>query len=116
MPATWTFRRMRAADLDQIMAIEEASFKSPWSRQSFEAELAKEYGYPLVAIDGGHVIGYLIQWFVADEIHIANIAVHPQWRRQGVAEAMLQHILQEAQLFSWVGLEVRRSNYAARAL
>ena len=96
MPKQPLIRRMSIDDLDRVMAIEEASFASPWSRASFENELRKEYGVPLVVEIKGHVVGYLIQWLVVDEIHIANIAVHPQWRRQGFAEMMIEHCLSSA--------------------
>lgn len=116
MPKQPLIRRMSIDDLDRVMAIEEASFASPWSRASFENELRKEYGVPLVVEIKGHVVGYLIQWLVVDEIHIANIAVHPQWRRQGFAEMMIEHCLSSADGFHWAGLEVRDGNDAARRL
>ena len=109
-------RGMRKADLDEILWIEEASFGSPWSRASFEAELRKEYSTCRVAVAVGRVVGYIVVWYVVDEIHIANVAVHPDWRRQGVAERLISRVLEEGEGFFWVGLEVRSSNRAARAL
>ena len=107
---------MREEDLDQVMAIEGSSFSSPWSRKSFETELTKEFGIPLVAVVDDSVVGYLIEWLVADKIHIANIAVHPDWRKCGIGEWLMQEVMRNSGEFSWIGLEVRRSNKNARAL
>ena len=107
---------MTYEDLDPVMAIEEISFVSPWSRKSFENELKKEYGVPLVVEKVGKIIGYLVQWLIVDEIHIANIAVHPEWRRQGIAERLIEYCLSHSGGFRWIGLEVRDNNQAARRL
>ena len=109
-------RRMTAADLDAVLRIEEASFDAPWSRTSFEGELKKTYGVTRVAEKVGRVVGYLIEWRIVDEVHIANIAVHPDWRRRGIAQAMMERSLSEAAGCRWVGLEVRDGNDAARRL
>jgi len=109
-------RRMREEDLDHVLSIEEASFRSPWSRKYFETELEKDFGYCVVAVAEKKVVGYLIAWFVSDKIHVANIAVHPDWRNLGVGEMLIRKVMLDGEGFSWVGLEVRSSNKAARAL
>lgn len=109
-------RRMKEIDLPCVMEIERLSFNHPWSRQSFEGELAKEYGVPLVALVEGRIVGYLIYWLVMDEIHIANVAVHPDWRKQGIGECLIRMVIDDGEGYNWVGLEVRDSNTAARAL
>lgn len=107
---------MRGEDLDQVLCIEEASFRSPWSRESFEAELKRDYTISLVAVAGKKVVGYLMAWFVADKIHITNVAVHLVWRKRGIGEELIRRVMMGGQGFSWVGLEVRDSNRAAQAL
>lgn len=107
---------MREEDLDQVLTIEETSFSSPWSRKSFEAELKKEFGISLVVLDDNRIVGYLVEWLVADEIHIANIAVHPGWRQRGIGERLMQEVIRNSSGFCWIRLEVRRSNKAAREL
>jgi ribosomal-protein-alanine N-acetyltransferase len=107
---------MQDNDIDQIMVIEKLVFSFPWSRKSFEAELKKDFGISLVAVFDNQVVGYLIGWFIADEIHIANVAVHPVWRRRGIAEKLIREVIENIEGFYWIGLEVRRSNLAARAL
>ena len=112
----WKVRKMTRSDLKQVMQIETASFVSPWSRKSFDSELKKDFGFSFTVVEGKQVIAYIIGWLVADEIHIANIAVHPQWRRQGIAMVLMQKVIEGYPEFSWIRLEVRRSNLAARNL
>lgn len=107
------YRLMSGADLDQVLEIEGYCFPSPWSRESFYKELEKEYGRSMVAVHGERVAGYIIAWFIADELHIANLAVHPDFRRKGIAEKLLNSVIGSAGSCSWIGLEVRRSNSAA---
>jgi len=99
-----------------VLAIEELSFKYPWRRKSFEVELKKDFGISLVAVINDKVVGYLIEWLIADEIHIANLAVHPGWRGKGIAKALIQKGIITDGNFSWVRLEVRYSNIPARSL
>ncbi len=110
------YRPMKIKDLDLIMEIEKKCFASPWSRKSFEKELEKKYGLSMVAESDSVVAGYLVAWLIVDEIHVANLAVHPDFRRQGIAEAMMRKLIHSSGTFVWMGLEVRRSNTAARAL
>jgi ribosomal-protein-alanine N-acetyltransferase len=112
----WKVRKMTRSDLKQVMQIENTSFVSPWSKKSFESELKKDFGFSYTIVEDRQVIAYIIGWLVADEIHIANLAVHPQWRRRGAAMFLMQKVIDGYPEFSWVRLEVRRSNLAARNL
>jgi ribosomal-protein-alanine N-acetyltransferase len=109
-------RRMGHADIDRVLSIEKACFRSPWSRSGFETEIEKKSGFPFVFVDRNRVVGYVIAWKVADEMHIANLAVHPRWRRRGIGETLLEHVLSLTRNCSWIGLEVRRSNAPALRL
>ena len=107
------------ADLDAVMEIERLSFRTPWLRQAFEDELARPWARVEVLRDAvtGRPVAFADYWLVADELHILNIATHPEARRQGHGARLLRHILEVARRASYrtVELEVRRSNLAAQA-
>jgi len=106
--------------IDEVLSIEQASFTNPWTREMYLADLENEdvsYCY-LARDEHGHVVGFCSVWRVAEELHINNLAVKPEFRRRGAATALLKHALGEG---ARVGarratLEVRRSNDAARLL
>jgi len=111
-----TIRPMCEADLDPVLAIEKQSFTSPWTREAFEQELRKPFGICLVEEERGSVTAYLIAWRVMDEVHIANLAVRPDRRRQGAAGRLLRFLESRERSAAWMGLEVRKGNAAARSL
>ena len=81
---------MKLSDLDQILEIEQASFTTPWSRQSFLHEiLENERAVYLVYRDAERIWGYIGMWVVMDEGHITNLAVHPTGRRRGVGRSLI---------------------------
>ena len=100
------------------MEIERLSFRTPWLRQAFAEELARPWARVEVLHDAGRPVAFADYWLVADELHILNIATHPEARRQGHGARLLRHILEVARQASYktVELEVRRSNLAAQAL
>lgn len=110
---------LAAAHLDEVEAIEKASFADPWSRRVFEEALAGGNTSSLAAqSESGAILGYLFFTVVLDEGGIDNIAVHPQARRQGIASALLDafHRYGAAHGLASLYLEVRPSNTAAVAL
>jgi len=115
-------RRMAERDLVEILEIERASFPSPWSRASFERELAAAWALPAVAVEetlaGERLVGYACAWNVADEVQLLTVAVHPARRRRGVGEALVRLVQQEAvaRQARAVLLEVRVANVPARRL
>jgi len=113
-------KEMALEDLEAILEIEELSFPIPWSRNSFLYELLEnERAIYLVAQDGlNRTIGYIGVWVVCDEGHITNLAVHPSYRRKGVAEQLLKRIIEAVRVrgVRHVTLEVRRTNLGARRL
>ncbi len=119
MAVSLSIDRMRAADLDEVLAIERASFSLPWSRGAFLYEIEQnQVARCWVLRQKRRVAGYLCLWEIADEVHITNIAVHPDCRRQGLARMLLKQILDDARrrALRVVVLEVRPSNTEARAL
>jgi len=130
---------MTVDDLEGVLEIERVSFPSPWPRSQFERELKNPLSYAFTAKvaspspislspegreegegegEGLRIIGYVIFWLVGDEAHILNIAVHPGFRRRGIAKALLSFTLELLLKKGGKGvfLEVRRSNLAARRL
>ena len=110
---------MRAGDLDEVLAIECASFTMPWSRGAFLYEIEQNrVARCRVVRDDDGVVGYVCVWEIADEVHVTNIAVHPAHRRRGIARGMLDLLLAESRArdLRLVVLEVRPSNQAALSL
>jgi [ribosomal protein S18]-alanine N-acetyltransferase len=112
--------RMRAEDLDEVLAIERASFTMPWSRGAFLYEIQQNRVARcwVGRLPDGQVVGYLCLWEVADEVHITNVAVRPNARRQGIARSLLSSVLEDGRSrgFKVVVLEVRPSNRHALRL
>ena len=109
-------RRLDLADLDAIERIERASYPTPWSRSMFASELAKPSSLSFGAVDEtGTLVGYLVLSRYVDAWHIMNVAVAPERRRQGIASALLQRLLELTKDDSLRGytLEVRISNQRA---
>lgn len=112
-------RRMTENDLDVVDRIEQGAFIAPWSRRAFAHEVTEnQIAIPLVATMGGMICGYVVAWAAAHELHIGTIAVHPAWRRRGIARCLLEEIFRQAQKRRCrrAYLEVRRSNAAAQKL
>ncbi len=113
-------RRLALQDLDAIERIENAVYPTPWSRSMFAGELAKPSSLCIGGFDpdSGRLIAYLIVSRYVDAWHIMNVAVHPGWRRAGVASRLLDELLMLTGGDSRRGytLEVRVSNTSAIAL
>jgi ribosomal-protein-alanine N-acetyltransferase len=109
-------RRMELGDLPAVMSLEREIFRSPWSEAAFLQELAMPHSLPLVAQENDRIVGYAIAWFVADEVHLTNLAVAPDLRRRGVGTRLMEAILHEArrQGQRLLTLEVRMSNTGAQ--
>lgn len=106
--------RMLYSDLSQVLAIEKVCFSDPWPEFAFLQALASSSCYTRVARKDGQVSGYLIGYVTGSEIHIANVAVSPQFRRQGVATQLLSDVLQNSGLgCTRAILDVRETNEPA---
>ena len=101
-------------DMDQILAIEKASFPDPYPRIVFAwFKLSVGEGF-IVARKDGRVVGYLISEVRRGRGHIASMAVATDYRRMGIGEAMARKSIDLlAGRVKQVYLEVRPSNKAA---
>ena len=117
-------RRMTPDDLEDVMVIERAAFRHPWSPELFRRELEHDWSTILVAVEpltsasgkgSERIIAFLIYWLVHDEVHILNVAVGPEQRRRGIARLLMAETEKRAYQAnaSLMTLEVRRSNQAA---
>lgn len=110
---------MMTEDIDEVQKLEKMCFSIPWSREALrmEVEQNKCARYFSVKV-ASRVIGYGGMWTVLDEAHITNIAVHPDYRRQGVGRLIVETLMQEAVRLGMerMTLEVRVSNNAAISL
>lgn len=108
-------RNMTAEDISAVHEIEVASFSVPWSREILEESFESENNKFLVAIFDGKLAGCINLWYVLDEATVANIAVAGAFRKQGIAAALMENALKEAEEsgMSAVTLEVRVSNEPA---
>lgn len=107
---------MEERHLAALTEIERACFHAPWSETMLREELGK--GIFLVAEQDGRTAGYVGCQTVLDEGYITNVAVSPDFRRQGIARTLIAELIKQAQEkgLAFVTLEVRESNAAARAL
>jgi len=107
--------RLTSADLEAVQAILEPSDL----HVDLRAELTREIALPwLLRDDTGLVVGFLLAWSVADELHLLELASHPEQRRKGFGRALLAALIEHAQHSRkrLLLLEVRRSNQAAISL
>jgi [ribosomal protein S18]-alanine N-acetyltransferase len=110
-------RPLTTSRLDEVLAIERVSFSDPWSREMFRSELEIGGGtYARFAERDGALIGYLCAVLVEDEAHVGNLAVDPAERRSGVAQMLLDDLVEAGRKVGAkrVTLEVRETNQIAR--
>jgi ribosomal-protein-alanine N-acetyltransferase len=112
-------RRMTLEDLPAVVELDKISFSLPWPERSFRFELTDNPASRCwVAEMDGRLVGVVVTWLFVDEAHIATIATHPDYRRQGIARRMLIYTLESAMREGAQSsfLEVRESNLAAQEM
>jgi ribosomal-protein-alanine N-acetyltransferase len=121
-------RPMKIKDLEVVLEIERVSFSSPWTKNMFLSDLQNKSSHLRVALgeprsklqrgEERKIVGYSAFWFISGEVHITNLAVHPQFRRQKIGERLLIDLLKEAKLrrIKRALLEARVSNLPAQGL
>ena len=111
-------KNMESIHVAQVAALEKLCFSEPWSENSVAGELSNPLSLWLVAVDGDCLAGYVGSQSVMGESDMMNIAVAPDRRRQGVAEALIEKLVDKLKANGnrCLTLEVRASNAAAIAL
>lgn len=116
-------RKLLEHDLPGVVEIENISFTTPWSEILFFSEIYKQRSIAKVAAieeacSVQRVVGYVCANYVMDEGHILNLAVHPDFRKKGIAKTLVENILEELKETDcrFLYLEVRASNNVAREL
>ena len=110
--------QMTSAHVSSIAELEKICFSDPWSENSVASELKNPLSLWLVAVEGNRLAGYIGSQSVEGEADVMNVAVHPDFRRCGVAEKLciqLVALLKERDVHG-LTLEVRASNTPAIAL
>ena len=111
-------RAAAAADIDWLEELEKECFSLPWTREQLISQLPDDMHVFLIAELGGMAVGYVGMMHVVDEGYISNVAVAPEYRRRGIADALIAALTArcEALSLAFVTLEVRRGNAPAVAL
>lgn len=112
-------RKMTVEDVPAIVDLDQKSFSLPWPERSFRFELTDNPASRCwVAELNGNVVGMIVVWLLVDEAHVATVATHPEYRRQGIGKRLLayalRHMIQDGARSSF--LEVRKSNLAAQEM
>lgn len=112
------YTEMKAEHVPQVAQLEKLCFADPWSEMSIAAELQSIWSYWVVAVQDDMVVGYIGSQSTIDETDVMNVAVHPDWRRQGIAEQLIDNLIEELKKRGShaLMLEVRASNAPAIAL
>ena len=113
-----TVEEMSYEDIDGVVEVENMSFVTPWSKESFENELKNKLAVYVVAKDNGKVVAYGGVWLIIDEGHVTNIAVHTQYRGKEIGGLILDKLIRlcKQKNMTSMTLEVRESNEAAKNL
>lgn len=111
-------RSMTKDDVDSVYIVEEDCFTDPWSKESIRKELKNDLARYLVAELDNKIVGYVGVWFVVDEGHITNVAVHSDYRGKKIGDKLVKEMIKlckESKLVAMT-LEVRSSNTVAQNL
>ena len=122
MAAPFVIEWMQVSDLGDVVAIEELTGLNRWGFDAYKREIQKNPNSVMLAArnlrHGPPVIGFFAGWTVEDELHVNNIAAHPDFRQRGVGSRLIETAIEEGRRrgIAFVLLEVRASNEAAQSL
>ena len=107
--------KLTEAHIPQMVELEKICFSLPWTADMIKSELNNPSCLYLAAVDGDTLVGYIGVQTVLDEGYINNVAVRPEYRRQGIAAALISLLVEQARAIglAFMTLEVRESNAPA---
>lgn len=113
-----TLKLMDELDLDGVLEVSSLSLKESWSKEAFSKELSNPLAKYIIAKSDDRIIGFAGVWIIVDEGHITNIAVHPDFRGQGIGSKLVYSLVEKSKTFGCnaLTLEVRSSNIVAQNL
>ncbi len=113
-------RKMTIDDVPAVSQIDRLSFTMPWPEHSFHYEVAENRSARcfVAETEDRRIAAMIVSWIIVDEMHIATIATHPDFRRQGIGERILRDALLDGRDAGahLAFLEVRASNESAQAM
>ncbi|MEN6594590.1 MAG: ribosomal protein S18-alanine N-acetyltransferase [Clostridiaceae bacterium] len=111
-------RPMTRSDVSRVHEIECACFRSPWSKNALLGELRNDVAHYLVMELGGDLIGYGGMWVLFEEAHVTNVAIMPDYRKNGRGRTLMLAMMERAVKYGAekMTLEVRESNLVAQHL
>lgn len=112
-------RSMKMEDVEAVHEVEVSAFPDPWSLSSFKSEMKNKLAKYIVAEDeDGKIVGYIGVWYIIDEAHINNVAVHKDYRGRQIGSILMEHLIENCleNSINSITLEVRKSNEVAQNL
>ncbi len=109
---SFTIIKMTAKNIDGLVKIENECFSKPWTQSGFENELKNDTANFHVALCNNQEEAYMGYYIILDEGYVANIAVLPEYRRRGIAGALIENALTQCRekKLLFLSLEVRKGN------
>lgn len=116
--SSYKIELMDSSHVEGVFEVSKLSLSEAWNLDSIEKELSNKLAKYLVALDGDKVIGFVGIWIVFDEGDITNIAVHPDYRKQGIGDLLMTNLISicKENNINSLTLEVRESNIPAQNL
>ncbi len=112
-------RSMKIEDVEAVHKVELSAFSDPWSLSAFKSEMKNKLAKYIVAEDEeGNIVGYIGVWYIIDEAHINNVAVHKDYRGKHIGSMLMEYLIDRCRedSINSITLEVRKSNEIAQNL